>query len=47
MVFFLFSSIAFRDTIQPVCLPESGQEFSQDDDCYAAGWGRTQCKLKF
>ena len=34
------------DTIQAVCLPEHGEQFSEDDECYVAGYGRTQCKFK-
>ncbi|XP_061658348.1 enteropeptidase isoform X2 [Syngnathoides biaculeatus] len=30
----------FTDLIQPVCLPENGQEFQAGRKCWIAGWGR-------
>ncbi|XP_019747479.1 enteropeptidase [Hippocampus comes] len=30
----------FTDLIQPVCLPENGQEFTAGRKCWIAGWGR-------
>ncbi|XP_061607433.1 enteropeptidase isoform X2 [Phyllopteryx taeniolatus] len=30
----------FTDLIQPVCLPENGQEFQAGRKCWLAGWGR-------
>ncbi|XP_055501215.1 transmembrane protease serine 3-like isoform X1 [Leucoraja erinacea] len=33
--------LAFNDWIQPICLPNSGQEFPNGKSCWISGWGLT------
>ncbi|XP_072369257.1 transmembrane protease serine 3 isoform X2 [Scyliorhinus torazame] len=33
--------LTFNDWIQPICLPNSGQEFGEGKSCWISGWGLT------
>ena len=34
------SYIKFEDGIEPICLPDQDQEYSENLTCTVAGWGR-------
>ena len=36
----LSTSVAYNDTISPVCLPSSPWNFSANTPCYVTGWGK-------
>ena len=40
----LQTSAQLTDEVQPICLPDSGDEPSPGTNCFATGWGRTSSK---
>lgn len=40
LIEFLKEAVSVTESIQPVCLPPEGQNFTVGQKCFIAGWGR-------
>ena len=47
MLLKLAAPVEMNEGVAPVCLPPAGQDYDAGRNCYAVGWGVTQCRLQW